>query len=144
MARQPNRIRDAEQAQALRMALERGAFSPADASRVLRALGGHSQAEFAAEVGLNLKVIRSLESGSGNPRFDSLQKIAAAFGLRVAFVKPSLSIELMDPDARAADERRRREADAEALQVGRISAHDLHRRNALQVGEVSFELPKLT
>lgn len=143
MARRSIRVRDAERANALRMALDSGAFVPAEASRVLRALGGHSQEEFAAQLGLNVKVIKALESGSGNPRYDSLKKIAAAFGLRIAFVKPSISIELMDPGARTADERRRRQADAKALEAGRISAHELHERNALEVDEVSFELPKL-
>jgi transcriptional regulator with XRE-family HTH domain len=143
MARRASRVRDANHADALRAALANGAFAPADASRVIRALEGLSQAALAARLGINAKVIRALESGSGNPRYDSLAKIADAAGLRVAFVKASGMVELLDPDARAADKRRRRLADSDALQAGKVSARVLHERNALRVDEIAFELPRL-
>lgn len=143
MAKRPAKIRDPDLAGALRAALERGAFAPAEASRVIRALEGYSQEAFAARLGVNVKVIKALESGSGNPRYDSLQKIAEAFGLRVAFVQPAAAVELLDPDARADDERRRRLADVEALASGKVSVRALHERNALEVDDVSFELPSL-
>jgi hypothetical protein len=63
--------------------------------------------------------------------------------LRVAFVKASGVVDLLDPDVRAADERRRRLADSDALQAEKISARDLHERNALKVDEVAFDLPSL-
>jgi transcriptional regulator with XRE-family HTH domain len=144
MARRVLRVRDANLADALRAVLASGAFPLAAASRVIRALEGLSQGAFAARLGINVKVIRALESGRGNPRYDSLVKIADAVGLRVAFVKTSRVVELLDPDARAADKRRRRLADSEALQAGRVSARALHERNALKVDEVTFELPRLT
>lgn len=142
MAKRAAKVRDANLAESLRMALAAGAFAPAEASRVIRALEGLSQDAFAARLGINAKVIKALESGSGNPRYDSLAKIADAVGLRVAFVKAS-AVELLDPDARAADERRRRLADGAALQAGEISSRALHERNALKVDEVAFELPSL-
>lgn len=142
MAKKAAKVRDANLADSLRAALAEGAFAPADASRVIRALKGLSQDAFAARLGINAKVIKALESGRGNPRYDSLAKIADAVGLRVAFVKAP-AVELLDPDARAADERRRRLADSEALQAGKLSARALHERYALKVDEVAFELPRL-
>jgi transcriptional regulator with XRE-family HTH domain len=144
MAKASPHIRDPELAAALQSALGRGAFSPRDASRALRALGGYSQEDFAARLDLNVKVIRSLESGSGNPSYRSLEKIAEAAGLRLAFVKPGPAVGLLNPESRAADERRRRDADAHALKAAIISPRELHERNALRVDEVHFDLPKLT
>jgi transcriptional regulator with XRE-family HTH domain len=143
MARRAPRVRDADLADALRAALANGAFAQAEASRVIRALDGLSQHAFAARLGISVKVIKALESGSGSPGYDSLAKIADAAGLRVAFVKASGVVELLDPDARAPNKRRRRLADSEALLAGKVSARDLHERNALKVDEISFELPRL-
>ena len=143
MARRARRVRDANLADTLRAALANGAFAPEDASRVIRALEGLSRDAFAARLGISARVIRGLESGSGNARYDSLAKIAVAAGLRVAFVKASGVVELLDPDARAADKRRRRLADSEALQAGKVSARALHERNALRMDEIAFELPRL-
>jgi transcriptional regulator with XRE-family HTH domain len=92
---------------------------------------------------MNVKVIKALESDSGNPHYDSLAKMAAAFGLRVAFVKSGTAVELLNPDARATQERHRRQSDAQALASGRVSAHELHERNALRVDDVHYELPNL-
>jgi len=143
MARRPNRIRDSDLAAALRSGLERGSFALPEASRVIRALEGRSQQEFAEQLGMSVKVIKSIESGIGNPSYDALARIAAAADLRVAFVSQSGSVELMDPRARADEERRRRLADAEAVASGRVSAREMHKRNALQVDELSFELRSL-
>lgn len=142
MAKKPSKIRDPDLVDALRMALARGAFAPSEASRVIRAIEGYSQEALAAHLGLNVKVIKALESGNGNPRYDSLQKIAEAFGLRVAFVQPA-AVELLDSEARAKEEQRRRLADVEELASGKVSARDLHKRNALDVDGVTFELPSL-
>jgi transcriptional regulator with XRE-family HTH domain len=143
MARVAQRVRDPQVAEALQSALERGWFAPSKACRVVRALGGHSQADFAAHLGVSVKVIKALESGRGNPRYASLEKIAGAMGLSVAFVKPSVSVDLLDPAERAKEARRRRLADAQALASGDVSEGDLHRRNALRVDDVEFELPEL-
>jgi transcriptional regulator with XRE-family HTH domain len=136
-------VRDLGLAMALRSALERGSLAPAEASRVIRALSGRSQQELAEQLGMSVKVIRSIESGKGNPSYDSLSKIASAADLRVAFVSHSRSVELMDPRVRAEEERLRRQADAKALASGRVSERELHERNALRVDELSFELRSL-
>ena len=143
MARVAHKVRDPELVQALHRALEQGSFAPSKACRVVRALQGHSQADFAAHLGVSVKVIKALESGRGNPRFDSLEKIAGAMGLCVAFVKPSVSVDFLDPAERAREERRRRIADAHELASGQVSESELHRRNALRVDDVHFELPEL-
>ena len=143
MARKPRSVRDPELAAALRSGLERGFFAPQQASRVIRALDGRSQQEFAEQLGMSVKVIKAIESGIGNPSYNALARIAAAAGLRVAFVSQSRSVELMDPRARADEERLRRQTDAEAIASGRGSAREMHQRNALQVDELSFELRAL-
>ena len=143
MARKPRSVRDPELAAALRSGLERGFFAPQQASRVIRALDGRSPQEFAEQLGMSVKVIKAIESGIGNPSYNALARIAAAAGLRVAFVSQSRSVELMDPRARADEERLRRQTDAEAIASGRVSAREMHQRNALQVDELSFELRAL-
>jgi len=143
MPRRAKRISDPELSAVLREALERGAFSPREACRVIRALKGCSQEEFASRLGLNVKVVKALESGRGNLRWDSLERIAEAADLCVAFVSSSKRIGLLDADARAADEQRRREADARALLSGQISAQELRKRNAMDIDDISFELPSL-
>jgi DNA-binding XRE family transcriptional regulator len=143
MPRVASLIRDPEVAKALQGALDRGSFAPSQACRVVRALRGHSQVDFAAHLDVSVKVIKALESGRGNLRFDSLEKIAAAAGLCVAFVKPSMAVHLMNPAKRLEEERRRRIADAQALAAGEVSEGVLHRRNALRVDEVDFELPEI-
>ena len=100
MARKPKSVRDPDLAAALRSGLERGSFAPAQASRVIRALDGRSQQEFAEQLGMSVKVIKAIESGNGNPSYAALARIAEAAGLRVAFVSESRSVELMDPRAR--------------------------------------------
>jgi len=143
MARRPKRIHSPDLATALRLALDQGAFAPPEACRVIRALEGWSQENLAERLGVNVKVIKSIESGNGNPRYDSLARIAAAANLRVAFVSESQSVELMDPRERAVEERQRRQADAQALASGLVSERELHERNALRIDELSFKLPSL-
>jgi transcriptional regulator with XRE-family HTH domain len=143
MARRSRKISDAGLAQALGSALERGALAPAEASRVIRLLHGLSQQQLADRLGVSLKVIRSIESGRGNPSFESLEKLASAADLRVAFVGRSRTVGLMQPGERVEDERRRRQAEAQALASGRVSERQAHEHNALAVDEHSFELPSL-
>jgi|GEM_PF-2598165 len=140
MAKQAAKLNDMAQAQALRAALEGGSLQASEACRVLRALEGFSQDEMAALVGVNVKVIKSLESARGNPGFKSLEKIANAFGLEVAFVKPRVNVGLMNPRARLAQERQRRLAEGAAIAAGQVSAEDMNRRNALKVDKGRYKL----
>lgn len=140
MARRARSVKDPDLAAVLRSSLERGEFELAPALRVIRALAGYSQQELAERVDLDVKVIKAIESGGGNPNFASLEKIAALVNLRVGFVGPS-SIDLLDPRARSNEERQSRIEDAIALASGQVSRRELHDRNALRVDELSFELP---
>jgi hypothetical protein len=87
---------------------------------------------------VNLKVIKALESGNGNPGFASIEKIAEAFGLAVVFVKKDTVAEILDGEARAREKARSREADADALAAGTLSEQQLNAKNALKIGRKGF------
>lgn len=143
MPKLPIRVADAGVRNALVRALEDGAFALDEGCRALRALHGWSQADFAAELGMDVKVIKSIESGHGNPRLSSLVKIADVLDLKVAFVRPQYEAGLLDSAARAADEHRRREADYHAVASGKQSARERDAQNAMYVGDSAYELPSL-
>jgi transcriptional regulator with XRE-family HTH domain len=92
-------------------------------------------------LGVNLKVIKALESGNGNPGFASIEKIAEAFGLAVVFVKKDTVAEILDGEARAREKARSREADAVALAAGMLSEQQLNAKNALKIGRMGFKIP---
>jgi transcriptional regulator with XRE-family HTH domain len=144
MARKANQIRSNDQARALEQALRVGAFGPADACKVVRSLRGHSQKQFAQQIGLSVKIIKSLESGRGNVGFQWIEKVAAAAGMRIAFIAGSSSVELFDPRERMKQERLRRIADSDAVSSGKFSEAQLHKRNAMSLGDVEYALPELS
>ncbi|CAH2808549.1 MAG: hypothetical protein PPHEESC_5990 [uncultured Paraburkholderia sp.] len=57
----------------------------------MRRISGLTQADFAAHRGVSLRVIQDIECGVGNPTVESLNRIAAIFGLEVAFVRKKRS-----------------------------------------------------
>jgi transcriptional regulator with XRE-family HTH domain len=133
---------DPKRREDLKGALEAGAFRVGAGARLLRQIHGLSQADLAAMLGVNLKVIKSLESGVGNPGFASIEKLAEAFGLAVVFVKKDAVAEILDGAARAEEKARSRAADAQALAAGRLSEHELNAKNALKIGRMgSKQLP---
>jgi transcriptional regulator with XRE-family HTH domain len=143
MARRPNCIKNPEYARGLREALRRGAFGPHIACKVLRALQGKSQMEFAVELGVSVKVIKALESGRGNVGHQTLEKIASHAGLRLTFADARSGAGILDAEARATEKRRRRAIDARGLATGSVTEAELHRRNAMQVDDLEFDLPNL-
>ncbi len=90
---------------------------------------------------VNVKVIKSLESGNGNPGFASIEKIAEAFGLAVVFVKKDNVAEILDGEARTQEKARSREADAEAFAAGLLSEQDINAKNALKIRRNEFKTP---
>jgi DNA-binding XRE family transcriptional regulator len=64
-----------------------GELSIQEAVKRMRRLSRLTQAEFAKHRGISIGVLRQIESGSGNPQVDTLNKIADIFGLEVGFVK---------------------------------------------------------
>jgi transcriptional regulator with XRE-family HTH domain len=132
---------DPKRREDLKEALEAGAFRPGAACRLLRQLNGLSQADLAAMLRVNLKVIKALESGNGNPGFASIEKIAEAFGLAVVFVKKDTVAEMLDGEARAREKARNREADAEASTTGKLSEQQINAKNALKIERIGSKIP---
>lgn len=126
----------------VRALLDEGRLSLPDACRAIRVLDGVSQDEFARRIGVNRKVVKALEAGRGNPRRESLERIARAAGLRIAFVVDRPAVGFMDSRKRVAEERSRREADANAIRGG-VAASEVYRRNAMSLGGVKLRLPKI-
>lgn len=143
MAKRVKKVANEEIRRGLVSALERGSFALPDACRAIRALEGLSQAELAGHLGLDVKVIKALESGQGNPRLSSLERLAEAFGLKVALVKPRVEVGLLDPAQRAAEEHAYRVADAEAVESGYTSVRERDAENAMVIGPSSYDLPEL-
>jgi DNA-binding XRE family transcriptional regulator len=88
MARRVARIEDPAFASKLREHLVTGKLSPPEACKAYRALEGISQEKLALQAGVNLKVVKAIESGEGNPGYVSLQKISEIMGLTVTFGPP--------------------------------------------------------
>jgi transcriptional regulator with XRE-family HTH domain len=130
---------DLKRREDIKAALEAGAFKPGAACRLLRKLHGLSQADLAAMLGVNLKVIRSIESGLGNPSFASVEKLGDAFGLDMVFIKKGAAAELLDVAARIQEKARSRAADARALAIGFVSESELNKKNALRVGRADIK-----
>ena len=51
--------------------------------RYLRRREGLSQEEFAARAGVSHRKLSDIECGNGNPTFDTMDSIAAAFGIQI-------------------------------------------------------------
>ncbi len=92
-------------------------------------------------LGVNLKVIKAIESGNGNPGFASIEKIAQAFGLAVVFVKKDTVAEVLDGKERAREKARSREADAAALAAGELSEQQINAKNALKIERMGIPSP---
>jgi transcriptional regulator with XRE-family HTH domain len=122
--------------------LEAGRLDLPEACRAIRAINSVSQDEFARRIGVNRKVVKDLESGRGNPGLESLERIAKAAGLRLAFVPEQHVVERLDPAERSREEGARRRADAASLARG-MSPEALHRRNAMSLGGIKLRLPRI-
>ncbi|MDP1985096.1 MAG: helix-turn-helix transcriptional regulator [Sulfuritalea sp.] len=64
-------------------------LSIAGAIKAMRRLSRLTQAEFAKHRGISLVTLKQLESGKGQPKVETLNKVGAIFGLEVAFVQKS-------------------------------------------------------
>jgi DNA-binding XRE family transcriptional regulator len=85
--------RDAQRAAAralretLNQAIAQQTWSVGQAVKQMRRLSGLTQAEFATHRGISLGTLKQIESGAGQPRIDTLNKIGAIFGLEVGFIR---------------------------------------------------------
>jgi DNA-binding XRE family transcriptional regulator len=66
-------------------------LSIAGAIKAMRRLSRLTQAEFAKHRGISLVTLKQLESGKGQPKVETLNKVGEIFGLEVAFVPKSKS-----------------------------------------------------
>lgn len=65
-----------------------GKLAVGDAVRRMRRITGLTQADFARRIaGISPGALAQIESGRGNPTVETLDKIGAAFGLEVGFVR---------------------------------------------------------
>jgi DNA-binding XRE family transcriptional regulator len=72
----------------LYQALEAGELDLAETVRRMRQVAGMTQAEFAERVaGVSRLTISQIERGEGNPTLETLNRIGAAFGLTLGFVR---------------------------------------------------------
>jgi DNA-binding XRE family transcriptional regulator len=67
--------------------LAAGEVTMGEAVRLMRLAVGMTQANYAKMVGVDIRVLIDVEKGQGNPRLDSLEKIAKSYGLAVSLVK---------------------------------------------------------
>ena len=65
--------------------IQAGHLSLGEATRRMRKIVGMTQAEYARLIGVAPRVLMDIERGHGNPRLNTLEKLAKPFGLRVGF-----------------------------------------------------------
>ncbi len=68
--------------------LAAGELSIGEAVRLMRLAAGMTQVHYAKLVGIDLRVLAAVERGEGNPRLDTLEKLARPYGLMVSFTRP--------------------------------------------------------
>lgn len=80
---------DAEAAMQLRQDfyrdIESGNLSLSEALKQMRKIAGMTQTEYAQLIGITPRVLMDIERGKGNPRLDTLNKLAKPFGLQVSY-----------------------------------------------------------
>jgi len=66
--------------------IKSGALSVPAAIKAMRRISRLTQPEFAKHRGISLGALKQLEAGEGNPKVETLEKIAKVFGLEIGFV----------------------------------------------------------
>jgi transcriptional regulator with XRE-family HTH domain len=61
-------------------------LSVSEAVRLMQKVSRLTQAEFAAHRGVSTRVLKEIVAGTANPTVETLNKIAAIFGMEVGFV----------------------------------------------------------
>lgn len=67
--------------------IEAGRLTLAEAVRQMRRLSRLTQPEFARHRKISLGALKQIEAGHGNPKLETLNKIADIFGLEVGFIR---------------------------------------------------------
>ena len=76
----------AERRQALYRDVASGTITIGQAVHVMRKISRLTQPEFAKHRGISVQALRQIESESGNPTVETLNKVVSIFGLQVGFV----------------------------------------------------------
>lgn len=79
------------QREAFYQAVQTGQLTLGEAVAAMRKISRLTQEEFAQHRGISVQALRQIEQGTGNPTVETLNKVAAIFGLRVGFVAVSPS-----------------------------------------------------
>lgn len=136
-------IGDRDLRAALLKAVRRGALSWPDTSRVLRAVYGLTQLEFARRTRLTRNTVQMIEAGRiSEVAPDALVRIAHLARAPVARIASKVTVALGTRQivkARA----NQRDSDLRAVRLGTMSLKELHARNALDTQGMQVGLPKL-
>jgi DNA-binding XRE family transcriptional regulator len=76
--------------------LAAGRLTLADAVVAMRKMSRLTQPEFAKHRGISTQALRQMESGTGNPTLETLNKVVSVYGLEVGLV-PKISAKLPPP-----------------------------------------------
>ena len=88
---------DLELREAFYKGLSTGEFSLGEAVRRMQKISKLTQPEFAAHRGISVQALRQIQSDEGNPTVETLNKIAAVFGLEVGFVPKRKRLDTAPP-----------------------------------------------
>ncbi|MGH8243121.1 MAG: helix-turn-helix domain-containing protein [Steroidobacteraceae bacterium] len=143
MARRVRTIEDPELARTLRAAIDQGLLSVDDTVHALRAIGGISQRNLARRTGVPERVIKTIESGKSHPNIATLEKLAASFDLRIAFVSVRSEVKLFNAKAWCAEGRRRRTGDKSGKAAEAMKAPDPDGEGAAPLRALSYVPRKL-
>jgi transcriptional regulator with XRE-family HTH domain len=143
VARNALKLNDPALEAVLGEALAGGALSLSDSCRAIRASSGLTQAQFAARAGVALKVIKELEGGHGNPTLESLNRVAAAAGLHLRFMRPMAQISVGSAAGQVEKGSAERRAGMRALRRGKTTLKQRHATNALRADNFTIELTPL-
>ena len=76
----------AERRQALYRDVASGTITIGQAVHAMRKISRLTQPEFAKHRGISVQALRQIETETGNPTVETLNKVASIFGLQVGFV----------------------------------------------------------
>ena len=82
--------------------IRKGELSIAEAVVAMRKMSQLTQPEFANHRGISVQALRQIESGTGNPTVETLNKIASIFTVQVGFCIPPSGAVSGRPKVRAA------------------------------------------
>ncbi len=82
--------------------ISKGELSIAQAVVAMRKMSQLTQPEFAKHRGISVQALRQIESGTGNPTLETLNKIASIFTVQVGFCIPPSGVVSGRPKVRAA------------------------------------------